>query len=136
MKHIITLSMLATAGILHAYPHDVHVKNNSGSPLLFDCYFFDSRNLPEAARKNSIQLSPQAIGHFGSATLNERQIQYDWEKITASTIIRFPNGTTAGKFPPVSTLPFGKDITAPVYLIYSDTGFTAVTEQEWNKISK
>src|SRR5271155_958162 len=129
-----TVLALCSVALLQAYPNEVKIKNNSGSKIIFYCYFMadeDIMRTPMAHRSHHV-LEPQETGTFDGIVLFGKMHSFEWEKITASEDREFPKGMTGGEYREIDSFAFDKDFSGSIYLIYSDSGFKVVTEQEWD----
>ena len=125
------LSALCAATLLSAYPNEVYIKNDSSAKVVFYGYFVADKDLPPMARRSHRVLEPQGSDTFGALILFEKPHQFEWEKITANQDKKFPKGFTGGQLPLLDSFDLDQNVAEPTYLIYSDSGFRVVTQQEW-----
>jgi|GEM_PF-2262635 len=133
-KLLIVLNILSSAGVLTAYPNQIHIENNTGYKISFVADFPRLTPKTTAEYWGSVGDRVETVLPYTIALIQEADKNKMYAIIKASPVDwEFHPRMTGQRRPVWHTFTFDEKHTGPIYLIYSDEGFAEVTQKEWEK---
>jgi hypothetical protein len=131
---IVPLSIFSSTSFINAYPNQINLENNTGYKISFVADFPRLTPKTTAEYWGSVGDRVETVLPYKIAQIQETDKNKMYAIIKASPVDwEFHPGVTGQRRPVWHTFTFDEKHTGPIYLIYSDEGFSEMTQQQWQK---